>query len=112
MASIVKKLLIANRGEIALRVVRTAREMGISTVAVYSEQDRESQYVDLADEAFLLSGDTYKDTYLKRMRLSTFFSVPVRTRCTPGTDSCPKCRASPVRSHKAVPFGSARAPKP
>ena len=64
MASIVKKLLIANRGEIALRVVRTAREMGISTVAVYSEQDRESQYVDLADEAFLLSGDTYKDTYL------------------------------------------------
>ena len=64
MASIVKKLLIANRGEIALRVVRTAREMGISTVAIYSEQDRESQYVDLADEAFLLSGDTYKDTYL------------------------------------------------
>ena len=69
MASIVKKLLIANRGEIALRVVRTAREMGISTVAVYSEQDRESQYVDLADEAFLLSGDTYKDTYLNEEAL-------------------------------------------
>ena len=46
MASIVKKLLIANRGEIALRVVRTAKEMGISTVAVYSEQDRNSRYVD------------------------------------------------------------------
>ena len=64
MASIVKKLLIANRGEIALRVVRAAKEMGISTVAVYSEQDRNSRYVDMADEAYLLSGDTYKDTYL------------------------------------------------
>ncbi|MBM6700338.1 biotin/lipoyl-binding protein [Bifidobacterium pullorum subsp. saeculare] len=64
MGHIVKKILIANRGEIALRVVRTAREMGIGTVAVYAEQDRDSQYVDMADEAYLLSGDTYKDTYL------------------------------------------------
>ena len=64
MASIVKKLLIANRGEIALRVVRTAKEMGISTVAVYSEQDRNSRYVDMADEAYLPSGDPYEDTYL------------------------------------------------
>ncbi|KFI63714.1 JadJ [Bifidobacterium cuniculi] len=58
------KLLIANRGEIALRVVRTAREMGIATVAVYAEQDRHSQAVAMADEAYLLSGDTYADTYL------------------------------------------------
>ncbi|KAA8829785.1 acetyl/propionyl/methylcrotonyl-CoA carboxylase subunit alpha [Bifidobacterium myosotis] len=64
MAHTVKKLLIANRGEIALRVVRTAKEMGIKTVAVYAEQDRDSRYVDMADEAYLLSGDTYKDTYL------------------------------------------------
>ena len=60
----VKKLLVANRGEIALRVVRTAREMGIPTVAVYAEQDRHAQYVQMADDAYLLSGDTYKDTYL------------------------------------------------
>ncbi|MBT1181677.1 ATP-grasp domain-containing protein [Bifidobacterium sp. CP2] len=66
MGTIVKKLLIANRGEIALRVVRTAREMGIATVAVYAEQDRDSQYVDLADEAYLLPGDTYQDTYLNQ----------------------------------------------
>ncbi|MBW3089711.1 acetyl/propionyl/methylcrotonyl-CoA carboxylase subunit alpha [Bifidobacterium miconisargentati] len=64
MAQSVKKLLIANRGEIALRVVRTAKEMGIKTVAVYAEQDRDGRYVDMADEAYLLSGDTYKDTYL------------------------------------------------
>lgn len=64
MGHIVKKLLIANRGEIALRVVRTAHEMGVATVAVYAEQDRDSQYVDMADEAYLLPGDTYKDTYL------------------------------------------------
>ncbi len=51
MASTVKKLLIANRGEIALRVVRTAKEMGISTVAGYSEQHRNSRYVDMVDEA-------------------------------------------------------------
>ena len=55
MTDTVSKLLIANRGEIALRVVRTAREMGISTVVVYAEQDRHSQYVEMADEAFLLS---------------------------------------------------------
>lgn len=64
MRQTVKKLLIANRGEIALRVVRTAREMGVATVAVYAEQDRGAQYVDLADEAYLLPGDTYQDTYL------------------------------------------------
>lgn len=64
MGKTVNKLLIANRGEIALRVVRTAHEMGIATVAVYAEQDRDAQYVELADEAYLLSGDTYKDTYL------------------------------------------------
>lgn len=60
----VKKLLVANRGEIALRVVRAAQEMGIPTVVVYAEQDRHAQYVSMADEAYLLSGDTYKDTYL------------------------------------------------
>ena len=54
----VNKLLVANRGEIALRVVRTAREMGIPTVAVYAEQDRHAQYVQMADDAYLLSGDT------------------------------------------------------
>ena len=64
MGKRIEKVLVANRGEIALRVVRTLKEMGIASVAVYAEQDRESQYVSMADEAYLLSGDTYKDTYL------------------------------------------------
>lgn len=64
MGKRINKVLVANRGEIALRVVRTLKEMGIASVAVYAEQDRESQYVGMADEAYLLSGDTYKDTYL------------------------------------------------
>ena len=60
----IKKLLVANRGEIALRVMRSAQEMGISTVAVYTEQDRSSPYVQMADEAYLLTGQSYRDTYL------------------------------------------------
>ena len=59
-----RKLLIANRGEIALRVVRTAHEMGIATVAVYADQDRDAQYVQMADEAYVLPGETNQRTYL------------------------------------------------
>ncbi len=64
-----KKILIANRGEIALRVIRTAREMGIKTVAVYSTADRESLHVRFADEAVCIGPAPSKDSYLNMSRI-------------------------------------------
>ena len=60
-----KRILIANRGEIALRVIRACRELGIETVAVFSEADRGAHYLELADEAICIGGPKASDSYLK-----------------------------------------------
>ena len=60
----IKKMLIANRGEIAVRIIRVCREMEIETVAVYSVADKEALHTQLADEAVCIGGASSEDSYL------------------------------------------------
>jgi len=64
-----KKILIANRGEIACRVIKTAKKMGILTVAVYSDADKDARHVELADEAVHIGGSASRDSYLQADRI-------------------------------------------
>ena len=66
-----KKILIANRGEIALRVIRACREMGIISVAVYSEADRDAMHANIADESFCIGAAASKDSYLNMRAVIT-----------------------------------------
>ncbi|PLR76453.1 acetyl-CoA carboxylase biotin carboxylase subunit [Bacillus sp. V3-13] len=74
----IKKLLIANRGEIAVRIIRACREMNIESVAVYSEADREALHVQLADEAYCIGPTASKDSYLN---FTNIISVAKLTDC-------------------------------
>ena len=79
-----KKVLIANRGEIAVRIIRACRELGIITVAVYSETDKDALHTQLADEAVCIGPSLSKDSYLN---MANILSACVFNRCrsyTPG----------------------------
>lgn len=79
-----KKILIANRGEIALRVIRTAREMGIKTVAVYSTADRDSLHVKFADEAVCIGRPQSADSYLNMAHIMAAAEITNADAIHPG----------------------------
>ncbi|MFZ9970116.1 MAG: acetyl-CoA carboxylase biotin carboxylase subunit [Bacteroidia bacterium] len=79
-----KKILIANRGEIALRIIRTCKEMGIKTVAVYSTADRDSLHVRFADEAVCIGSAQSRDSYLNMPRILAAAEVTNADAIHPG----------------------------
>jgi acetyl-CoA/propionyl-CoA carboxylase, biotin carboxylase, biotin carboxyl carrier protein len=79
-----KKLLIANRGEIAIRIARAARDYGAASVSIYSDADAGSLHVELADEAYGLGPGRPAETYLnieKILEIAPMLSIPVMVSC-------------------------------
>ena len=93
----IHRLLVANRGEIAIRVLRAANELGIRTVAIYSQEDRFALHRFKADEAYLVGEGKGADRGLSRHRRTSCASRARRasTRSIPATASCPRTRNSP-----------------
>ena len=79
-----KRILIANRGEIACRIIKTARRMGIETVAVYSEADRDALHVEMADEAVPIGPPPAAESYLLIDKIVDACRRPAPRRCIPG----------------------------
>ncbi|QHS22720.1 acetyl-CoA carboxylase biotin carboxylase subunit [Virgibacillus sp. MSP4-1] len=80
----IKKLLVANRGEIAVRIIRACKELGIRTLAVYSEPDQESLHVQLADEAYCIGPALSKDSYLNITNIMTLATLTEVDAIHPG----------------------------
>lgn len=73
----IKTILIANRGEIAVRIARVARDLGIKSVAIYSEADAGALHTQVADEAYALTGNSASDTY---MNVPALLDIAARSR--------------------------------
>ena len=90
-------VLIANRGEIARRIIRTARRTGVRAIAVYSDADEGLPYVSEADEAVRIGPAAPAQSYLDAACCSRRRARPTRPRSIPATVSWPRTRGSPAR---------------
>jgi acetyl-CoA carboxylase biotin carboxylase subunit len=110
-----KKILIANRGEIALRIQRACREMGVKSVVVYSEADRDAKYVKLADEAVCIGPAASAQSYLNMPAIISTAEVTDAEAIHPGygflsenadSPSASSARASPSSARRRNRSGS------
>ena len=95
--AVIRSVLVANRGEIARRVFRTCRDLGIATVAVHSDADADAPFVAEADRAVRLPGNAPSDTYLRGDLVIEAAQGPAPTPSIPATASCPRTPSSPAR---------------
>lgn len=102
MTKKIKSILVANRGEIALRVMRTAREMGIKTIAVFSDADRVLPHVKFADEAVHIGPPAARDSYLKKELIIEVAKSTKQMQSTQDMDSFLKTANFPVWSRRQV----------
>ena len=103
-----EKVLIANRGEIALRILRACKEMGIKTVAVHSKADRELMHVRLADESVCIGPAASTASYLNVPAIISAAEVPMQAPFTRATGSWQRTPTSRSRWRKAASSLSAR----
>lgn len=107
-----KKILVANRGEIALRIQRACHELGVKAVMVYSEADRDAKYVKLAEEAVCIGPAPSPLSYLNMPAIISAAEVTDARPFTRGMASCRKTPISPNGWKRAGSSSSARRPTP
>jgi hypothetical protein len=102
------KILIANRGEIALRIIRACRELGIQTVVVHSTADADAAYLKMADQAICIGGAPAVESYLKIDRIIAAAEIADVDAIHPGYGFCPRRATSPRSAGPARSSSSAR----